>query len=52
MGHDNERAALMYQHKSDASDRKIAEGLNKLIEAEPGEDDDEDGAAGALVPVG
>ncbi|MDX6432373.1 MAG: hypothetical protein QOE54_4739 [Streptosporangiaceae bacterium] len=52
MGHDNERAALMYQHKSAASDRKISEGLNKLVEAEQGEDDDEDGAAGALVPVG
>jgi integrase len=51
MGHDNERAALMYQHKSAASDRKIADGLNKLVEAEQGEDD-EDGAAGALVPVG
>jgi integrase len=49
MGHDNERAALMYQHKSAASDRKIADGLNKLVEAE--QDHDDDGAAGALVPV-
>jgi integrase len=41
MGHDNERAALIYQHKSAATDRKIADGLDRLI---PGSDDD--GAAG------
>jgi hypothetical protein len=55
MGHDNERAALIYQHKSAAADRKIADGLDKLVQAERAErneeDDDGDGAAGALVPV-
>jgi integrase len=56
MGHDNERAALIYQHASDKADRKIADGLNLLLESERGmvdeqDSDDDDGAAGALVPV-
>ena len=28
MGHDNERAALIYQHKSSPADRQIADGLD------------------------
>jgi integrase len=53
MGHDNERAALMYQHKSAAGDRRIADGLDKLVKAErdQAEDEDGDGTAGVLVPV-
>ncbi|MFI0448027.1 tyrosine-type recombinase/integrase [Actinomadura sp. 6N118] len=52
MGHDNERAALRYQQRSSRADRQIADGLNALVEADrkPDEDDD-DGPAGALVPV-
>ncbi|TMR34018.1 tyrosine-type recombinase/integrase [Actinomadura geliboluensis] len=53
MGHDNERAALRYQHRSSSADRAIADGLNALVQAEQKRDgDDEDGAAGVLVPVG
>lgn len=33
MGHDNERAALIYQHKSSAADRQIADGLDALLRA-------------------
>ncbi|GAA4078998.1 site-specific integrase [Actinomadura miaoliensis] len=55
MGHDNERAALRYQHRSNSADRAIADGLDALVRAEQRRDgDDEDGAAGAagaLVPV-
>ena len=51
MGHDNERAALLYQHRSNSADRAIADGLNALVEAEHGKDDDDDGTAGHLVPV-
>jgi integrase len=51
MGHDNERAALLYQHRSNSADRAIADGLNALVEAEQGKGDDEDGAAGHLMPV-
>jgi integrase len=43
MGHDNERAALIYQHKSSGADRQIADGLDALLRASrnpPGDDDD------------
>jgi integrase len=37
MGHDNERAALIYQHKSSPADRQIADGLDALlVQAETG----------------
>ncbi|RAY14907.1 site-specific integrase [Actinomadura craniellae] len=52
MGHDNERAALRYQRRSEGADRKIADGLDALVQAEQGKDgDDEDGPTGVLVPV-
>jgi hypothetical protein len=52
MGHDNERAALIYQHASNQADRKIAEGLDMLLRAAHVEDDsDDDGTAGKPVPV-
>jgi integrase len=51
MGHDNERAALRYQHKSSKADRLIADGLDALVQAEHGHDED-DGPAGKLAPVG
>jgi hypothetical protein len=53
MGHDNERAALIYQHATSKADRAIAQGLDDLLKAQrddPGEEGD-DGAAGVLVPV-
>jgi integrase len=45
MGHDNERAALIYQHASNKADRKVAEGLDELLKetrAAGDEDNDED----------
>ncbi|WP_131739925.1 tyrosine-type recombinase/integrase [Actinomadura roseirufa] len=52
MGHDNERAALRYQHRSDRADRVIADRLDALVRAEQEPDDEDDeGPAGALVPV-
>jgi hypothetical protein len=50
MGHENERAALRYQHTSAKGDRAIANGLDALVQAEQDQEDD-DGAAGVLVPV-
>ncbi|MFL6053363.1 MAG: tyrosine-type recombinase/integrase [Actinoallomurus sp.] len=51
MGHDNERAALIYQHASNKADRKVAEGLDALLKeargAEDAGDDPNDGATGA-----
>ncbi|GAA4152323.1 hypothetical protein GCM10022416_50450 [Actinomadura keratinilytica] len=49
MGHDNERAALRYQHRSNSADRAIADGLDALVRAAQQRDDGDegDGAAGA-----
>jgi len=49
MGHDNERAALIYQHKSATADRQIADGLDALLrarQAERGDDDDTSAGTG------
>jgi hypothetical protein len=34
MGHDSMRAALIYQHKTQGADRKIAERLEALIQTD------------------
>ena len=53
MGHDDMRAALIYQHATGEADRQIAEGLSSLVDKHTGtRPDDEGGAASALVPVG
>jgi hypothetical protein len=58
MGHDDMRAALIYQRSTSEADQQIAARLSKLVDQHrkgeikitPGEDDDlDDGAAGALV---
>ncbi|MBN9109610.1 MAG: tyrosine-type recombinase/integrase family protein [Pseudonocardia sp.] len=55
MGHDDMRAALIYQRATSEADRRIADRLSALVEGREvtdDQDDDEDGASGALVPVG
>lgn len=60
MGHDDMRAALLYQRATSEADKKIAERLSGLVdehqsgatEDEPPTDDPDDGSAGAPVPVG
>jgi integrase len=53
MGHDNERAALIYQHASRHADRKITEGLDALLgehrSTAASDQDDEDGADGLMA---
>jgi integrase len=52
MGHDNERAALIYQHASSQADRKIADGLDALLgehRSAAGDQDDEDGGGGLMA---
>jgi hypothetical protein len=34
MGHDSDRAALIYQHATRDADRKIADALSARVEAE------------------
>ena len=52
MGHDSERAALIYQHQARGADKIITDSIDSHVEAEQGGRDDDDGPAGALVPAG
>jgi integrase len=51
MGHDSERAAMIYQHEARGADQKITNAIDAHVETERGKDDG-DGAAGVLVPAG
>jgi hypothetical protein len=46
IGHDSTAAAIRYQHASAEADRRIADALDL------GQDDEDDGPAGARVPAG
>ena len=56
MGHDDMRAALIYQRATSEADQRIADRLSGLVDDHRGArrrpDDDEDGPTGALVPLG
>ena len=53
MGHDSERAAMIYQHEARGADRLITNAIDAHVQGEQGKDDgDEDGSAGILVPAG
>ncbi len=51
MGHDSERAALIYQHESYGADHAIAEAIDRQLRSRPRDDEDDDGNSGALVPA-
>jgi tetratricopeptide (TPR) repeat protein len=50
MGHDSERAALIYQHEARGADKRITEAINLYLQAERSQGNDDDGAAGTLGP--
>jgi len=52
MGHDSERAAMIYQHEARGADKTITSAIDAHVEAEHRKDDDDDGSAGVLVPAG
>ncbi len=52
MGHDSERAALIYQHEARGADQRITAAIDFHVQAERDQDDDGDGPAWALVPAG
>lgn len=52
MGHDSERAAMIYQHVARGADKAITDAIDTHVQAEKRSNDDEDGAAGLLVPAG
>jgi integrase len=53
MGHDSERAAMIYQHEARGADQAITNAIDIHVQAEQrGDDDDNDGPADVLAPVG
>ncbi|HUK68485.1 MAG TPA: site-specific integrase [Streptosporangiaceae bacterium] len=52
MGHDSERAAMIYQHEARGPDQSITRAIDSHVQAEQANDDDDDGEAGTLAPVG
>ena len=52
MGHDSERAAMIYQHEARGADQAITSAIDSHVQAEQRGDDDDDGQAGVLAPVG
>jgi integrase len=52
IGHDSERAAIIYQHAARGADEAMTDAMDAHVEAEQTDDEDgDDGAAGALVPA-
>ncbi|MEU6788503.1 hypothetical protein ABZ912_55750 [Nonomuraea angiospora] len=57
MGHDGDRAALIYQHATRDADQRIADALSARVKAERKKAEkkrkrgDGDGSVGALVPT-
>jgi integrase len=52
MGHDSERAAMIYQHEARGADQAITSAIDSHVQAEQRGDEDDDGQAGVLAPVG
>jgi len=52
LGHDSERAALIYQHGSRGADRAITDAIDTHVQAENADDEDDGSLAMALVPAG
>jgi integrase len=52
MGHDSERAAMIYQHVARGADKAITDAIDTHVQAEKHTSDGEDGTAGLLVPAG
>jgi integrase len=49
MGHDSERAALIYQHAARGADKRITDAIDSHVQAEQGRDE---GPASTVVPAG
>jgi len=53
MGHDSERAAMIYQHEAQGADQAITKAIDAQVEHGRARDDDgDDGTTGVLVPAG
>jgi hypothetical protein len=51
MGHDSERAALIYQHEARGADKAITDAIGAHVDERGQDDDGDDGLAEALVPA-
>jgi integrase len=51
MGHDSERAAMIYQHQAQGADKAITDAIDTHVEGEQHKNDDGDGSADVLVPA-
>jgi hypothetical protein len=52
MGHDSERAAMIYQHQARGADKTITDAIDAHVDDEKRRDDGgDDGTAGVLVPA-
>ena len=52
MGHDSERAAIIYQHEARGADAVITDAIDAHVESEQGKGDDDDGASGTVGHAG
>jgi integrase len=52
VGHDSERAAMIYQHEARGADQAITDAIDTHVQAGQCQGDDDDGAASVLVPAG
>jgi integrase len=50
MGHDSERAAMIYQHEARGADKAITAAIDRHVQTE--RDDEDDGTPGDLAPAG
>lgn len=51
MGHDWERAAMIYQHVARGADKAITDAIDAHVDHERRDDEGDDGMAGAMVPA-
>ena len=52
MGHDSERAAIIYQHEARGADRAITAAIDTHVQAEQDDGVGKDGSSGSLAPAG
>jgi hypothetical protein len=52
LGHQSERAAMIYQHEARGADQRIIDAIDVHVQAQHGKTDGDDGLAAALVPAG
>jgi hypothetical protein len=52
MGHDSERAAIIYQHEARGADAAITDAIDAHVESEQGKGGDDDGASGTAGHAG